>query len=146
MEKKIYIKLIKDFDNKHIYLSIEPSETNEDCIDYKGKKCVIKFSYIMYYYTTNSEDYQISIINENITYSSLNNGIKIIVPKISNTDIYGDLREFNKFKFDAFITTNETELNKMQSICYLSKLFGENDEQITYRNFKLDKNNLYYKI
>lgn len=31
----------------------------------------------------------------------------------------------------------------MQSICYLSKLFEENYEQKTFRNFKLDKNNSY---
>ena len=134
---------INDLNKKHIYLSIEPNGKNDDCIDYKGKKCTIDFSYILYYYTTTLEDYQISIINDNITYSSLSNGIKITIPKISKLDFNGDLREFNKFKFDAFFTSNQSELKKMQSICYLSKLFEENYEQKTFRNFKLDKNNSY---
>ena len=134
---------INDLNKKHVYLLIEPSEKNDDCIDNKGKKCTVNFSYILYYYTTTLEDYKVSIINENITYYPLNNGIKITIPKISNVDFNGDLREFNKFKFDAFFTSNQSELKKMQSICYLSKLFKENYEQRTFRNFKLDKNNSY---
>ena len=134
---------IEDLNKKHVYLLIEPSEKNDDCIDNKGKKCTVNFSYILYYYTTTLEDYKVSIINDNITYFALNNGIKITIPKISKLDFNGDIREFNKFKFDAFFTSNQSELKKMQSICYLSKLFEENYEQRTFRNFKLDKNNSY---
>ena len=99
---------------------------------------------MMYYYTTTLEDYEQSIIYDNITYSSINNGIKITIPTISKLDFNGEIREFKTYKFDAFITTDENELKKMQSICYLSKLFEENEEQRTFKNFKLDKNNSYF--
>ena len=135
---------IENLKNKHVYLSIEPIETNEECEENKGRTCTINFSYMMYYYTTTLEDYEQSIIYDNITYSSINNGIKITIPTISKLDFNGEIREFKTYKFDAFITTDENELKKMQSICYLSKLFEENEEQRTFKNFKLDKNNSYF--
>ena len=58
-------------------------------------------------------------MNETLEYKPLGRGkIKLIIPKISSRNIWGQFRDFNEYKFDIFITTNEERFSSMGSVCY----------------------------
>ena len=72
--------IIKNLKQKHIYLSIKPSEMNEECED-SYSQCKTRLSYLMYYYSTTESNFLISSINETLEYQSMGRGkVKLIIP------------------------------------------------------------------
>ena len=132
--------IIKNLKQKHIYLSIKPSEMNEECED-SYSQCKTRLSYLMYYYSTTESNFLISSINETLEYQSMGRGkVKLIIPKISSRNIWGGYRDYNDYKFDLFLTTNESHFSSMGSVCYLSRYIDEVDPFSIYRDITLKNN------
>ena len=83
-------------------------------------------------------------MNETLEYKPLGRGkIKLIIPKISSRNIWGQFRDFNEYKFDIFITTNEEGFSSMGSVCYLTRYIDEVDPRKIYRDIRLINNKEY---
>ena len=135
--------IINNLKHKHIYLSIKPSETSEECED-ANIQCKTRLIYLMYYYSTTQANFEISSVNETLEYQTLGRGkIKLIIPKISSRNIWGDYRDFQEYKFDLFITTNEERFSSMGSVCYLTRYIDEVDPSKRFRDIKLVNNKEY---
>ena len=135
--------IINNLKHKHIYLSIKPSETSEECED-ANIQCKTRLMYLMYYYSTTQANFEISSVNETLEYQTLGRGkIKLIIPKISSRNIWGDYRDFQEYKFDLFITTNEERFSSMGSVCYLTRYIDEVDPSKRFRDIKLVNNKEY---
>ena len=135
--------IINNLKQKHVYISIKPSETSEECED-ANIQCKTRLSYLMYYYSTTKSNFEISSVNETLEYKPLGRGkIKLIIPKISSRNIWGQFRDFNEYKFDIFITTNEERFSSMGSVCYLTRYIDEVDPRKIYRDIRLINNKEY---
>jgi len=115
--------------------------------------------FLLYYYTTNSQEFDESNQDSKITYELKGPGS--IVLKMPNLETLNSKN--NKIKLDDLtvslvLTENSKEFEYMDSICYLSKKIEIIESKNLYKNYsininknkneieinKLDKNTNYY--
>ena len=133
--KIIIIENLKDKD-KHIYLSIWPKK---NMIFFQKKQYL---SYLLFYYSTSENNYQISFSESTLTYKPIRNGgIKMIIPPIKGRDHNNNIVDIGDYVFSAFITINPEYYNHMESVCYLTRYFDKVDPKKFFRNVHINNNN-----
>ena len=116
-------------------------DTIENCKD--TKNCPKSADAMIYYYTTTTEKHKTSFLKNKgaIQYEIIQKEVLVKWGKMYQAD---DSR--NILKADAnytlFITNNVIDYNNMESICYLSKMYGDNSYQIVYGDHNASVKNL----
>ncbi len=141
--KVIILKKLKE---KHVYFSIKASSHNDECEEERKSQCNQRLSYLMYYYSTTKSNFEVSYVDEDLTYVPIKQGVKIIIPQISARNIKGEIRDFSEYKFDLFLTLHEDRLSSMGSICYLTRYIDEVDPLRFYRDINIENNEYYVKL
>ena len=121
-KKIIYIENIK---SKHYYLTVKSKRSKFMCkmLRLEDEKCGNNLSYLIYYYTTYSDNIPFQDIDKWILHQPYGRGkIKLELPLIITNDIETNRKSIKDFKFDIFATKDEDYTKKMGSICYLSRL------------------------
>ena len=117
------------------YLSVWVSGSNCDmknsseCLEEGGE-------YLLYYYSTDYENYRITAFDPNFTFKEISIGkIELILPNLKdkNSNVFND--EINIKNFNIFISDNMKDYENMESLCYLSKMVNN------YSNIKYIYNN-----
>ena len=132
-KKVIYVEKIK---SKHYYLTIKSKRSKFICnmLKIKDEECGNDLSYLIYYYTTFSDNISFQDIDKWIIHQPYGLGkIKLELPLIITNDIELNRKDIKDYKFDVFATKNKDYTSKMGSICYLSRLIP-NENKI----FKLE--------
>ena len=132
-KKTIYIE---NLDKKHYYLSIKPNpirfffHSREKDNEIRGND----LQYLIYYYTSFSENISFEDTDKWITYEPYGWGrVKLDLPKIITKDLKDNKKEITDYKFDVYATQDKDYASYMMNICYLSTLIP-NKEKI----FKID--------
>ena len=133
-KKIIYIENLK---SKHYYLNVRSKKRrpyyrsdklNKD--DNKGNN----LQYLIYYYTTYSDNLDFQDVDKWITHRPYGHGeIQLELPLIITNDLESNKKQISDFKFDVFATKNKRYTSNMGSICYLSRLSPRED-----RIFKIE--------
>ena len=115
--------------------------------------------FLLYYYTTNRNDFDISNQNSKITYKLKGPGnIVLKLPKLENINSKNNKIKLDDLTVSLVLTENSNEFEYMDSICYLSKKIEIIESQNLYKNYsininknkneieidKLDQNTNYY--
>ena len=121
-KKVIYVENIK---SKHYYLTIKSKRSKFICnmLKLKDEECGNDLSYLIYYYTTFSDNISFQDIDKWIIHQPYGLGkIKLELPLVITNDLELNKKDIKDYKFDVFATKNKDYTSKMGSICYLSKL------------------------
>ena len=124
--------LIDNLKDKHIYLSIKSGQNPNECLngkDSNGEKCSNELSYLIYYYSLTDNEYasrrQNLILRSNINQTDGVGQIKIGMAPLSGMDRFKNIREQNFIEYYLFYTNDETLLDKLDNICYLSQILSK---------------------
>ena len=151
--------LIDNLRDKHIYLSIKSAQNPINCVngkDANGEECSNELSYLIYYYSLTNNEYFST--RQNLVLSSEfveenENKIKIGLHPLVGMDRNKLLREKKDIEYNLFLTKNENIKNKLDNICYLSRVlslsdantFNDTVDNITIvRNIKLNRYNEFF--
>ena len=105
------------------YLSVWGIEDNRPCFDPTTCTTTEGVEYLLYYYTTQRSRYHSSKINELLVpIQTGRNKVEIIVGKLEQKDVYGNVQKVENINFKPFVSTNPIDYLKMGSLCYLAKL------------------------
>ena len=121
-KKVIYIENIK---SKHYYMTIKSKRTKIMCkmLKLKEEECGNDLSYLIYYYTTFSDNLSFQDIDKWIIQQPFGLGkIKLELPLIITNDLELNRKDIKDYKFDVFATKDKDYTSKMGSVCYLSRL------------------------
>ena len=77
--KVIILKKLKE---KHVYFSLKASSHNDECEEERKPQCNKRLSYLMYYYSTTKSNFEVSYVDEDLTYVPIKQGVKIIIPQL----------------------------------------------------------------
>ena len=142
--KKIIIAQI-DY-NIEYYLSVYGIKEDEMLFGDIDNNTDIDF--LLYYYTTNEEEYSQDYFDSKITYKIKSPGN--IILNLPNLEI---INKKNRIKIDdlnisVIMTPNSNEFEYMDSICYLSRKHSIIESQNLYENYtiKINKNNKKIEI
>ena len=148
--------LIDNLRDKHIYLSVKSAQNPKDCIngkDANGDICSNELSYLIYYYSLTNNEYSSKKQDLNLKgelEDGNSNRINIGMTPLSGMDRFKNVREQNTIEYNLFFTGDESLKDKLDNICYLSKILSMSDmpeynntiNNITIvRNIKLNANN-----
>ena len=108
---------------------IECDDTMEKCNE----------DYLLYYYTMDNKTYKdISFNDSKIQIQEINNTCaKVILPNLKNAILDEKIEDIGIKNFVIFISENENDYGKMESLCYLSKF--ENKINYTYEFLSNEK-------
>ena len=123
----IYIENIK---SKHYYLNVRPKDRKYYTKKNRNETNANNLEYLIYYYTTYSENLEFQDVDKWITHSPYGKGqIKLDLPLIITNDLDLEEKAISDYKFDVFATKDEDYTSSMGSICYLSRL-TPNEERV----------------
>lgn len=127
-----------DLKSKHYYLTVR-AKPDSQC-DGFGGKCD-NTNYMMYYYTTTSNEYKQSVVNSTFEYEPYGRGgVKLLLPEIHERDSIGRVRNMSNITFNVFISTKKEEFEQMESVCYLTNMTKRSESKL-YKNIKVVNNN-----
>ena len=113
---------IDNIQSKHYYLNIRSKRMRTFSNKMKKDKGN-NLQYLIYYYTTYSDNLEFQDIDKWITHSPHGRGeIKLDLPLIITNDLETNKKQISDYKFDVFATKNKDYTTYMNSICYLSRL------------------------
>ncbi len=138
--------VISNLKDNHIYLYVEAKKTLVNCAQNNDPNCAKNLAYIMRYYSTNERKYKSSEVDTQL--SARIGGKKQIwikVPSIKEMDYFGNKRDMEDIQFNPFMTKNGDEANRFWSVCYLSHVLDEGDNNTVryYKDIKLNGDNEY---
>ena len=134
--RKTYI--VNNLRDKHVYLSIKSSQNEFECnsgaqFDKKNNTCSKELTYLLYYYTTSSyklySENNVFIMNYRIDSRAR---FYLMIPRIGGED-----KEF--LEYNVIWTRNETYAKHLESLCYLSQIFN-NENEIDNTTIFIEKN------
>jgi hypothetical protein len=128
----IYIENLK---SKHYYLTVKPKGTLFFCRlnRISEENCGNDLIYLIYYYTTYSNNLQYNDTDKFITHSRISRGkVKLDLPLAITKDIEANKKFISDYKFDVYATKKKDYTSYMENICRLSRLVPDKD-----RIFKL---------
>ena len=122
--------LIDNLRDKHIYLSVKSAQNPKDCIngkDANGDICSNELSYLIYYYSLTNNEYSSKKQDLNLKgelEDGNSNRINIGMTPLSGMDRFKNVREQNTIEYNLFFTGDESLKDKLDNICYLSKILS----------------------
>ena len=140
-KRAIYIEKLK---NKHYYLSIKPKGSSFLCQIWKVDKqnCGIDLQYLIYYYTTFSENLSFETIDKWIVHRPYGKGrVRLELPIAISKDLNQSKKAITDFKFDVYATKNLDYTSYMMNICYLSRLIPNKTKIFKVESITAEKNN-----
>jgi hypothetical protein len=140
-KKVIYIEGLK---SKHYYLSIKSLGMRFFCKRRKiGKEnCGMNLQYLIYYYTTYSENISFEDIDKWIIHKPYGKGrVKLELPIIITKDLEDNIKSMSDYKFDVFATKDKDYTRNMMNICYLSRLTPSKEGVFKIDSITSEKNN-----
>ena len=127
-KKVLYIENIK---SKHFYMIIKSQRSKIMCkmLNLKEEECGNDLSYLIYYYTTFSDNLSFQDIDKWIIHQPYGIGkIKLELPLIITNDLELNRKDIKDYKFDVFATKDKNYISNMGSVCYLSRLIPNETE------------------
>ena len=140
-KKIIYIEKLK---YKHYYLSIIARKLSFICqwqkIDLQ--KCGTNLQYLIYYYTTFSENLSFENVDKWIVHKPYGRGrVRLELPIAISKDLNQSKKAITDYRFDVFATKNQDDTSRMMNICYLSKLVPSKESIFKVDSITSEKNN-----
>jgi len=127
--------IINNLRNKHVYLSIKSAQNEFECnmgkeVDGKNITCSKELSYLLYYYTTS-----------NYRLYSENNVYYFYYRIDSRANVYLIMPRFDRelMEYNLIWTKNQTYAKYLESVCYLSQIFN-NENEIDNKTIFIEKN------
>ena len=136
--KKTILQKMRLYDE--LYLSVYGLKEDEIIFDDNKNNTDIEF--LMYYYTTNEENYNKTIYETKIEYTVDSPGYVILnLPDLVAINAKNKKNKLDDLTLSVIITENPKEFNYMGSICFLSKKYEYIMEKNLYQNYtiKIDK-------
>ena len=97
--------------------------------------------FLLYYYTTNRNDFDESNQNSKITYELKDAGnIVLKLPNLENINSKNNKIKLDDLTVSLVLTENSHEFEYMDSICYLSKKIEIIESQNLYKNYSININ------
>jgi hypothetical protein len=140
-KRTIYIEKLK---NKHYYLSIKPRGSSFLCQIRKidPENCGTNLQYLIYYYTTFSENLTFENIDKWIVHRPYGRGrVRLELPIAITKDLNQSEKALTDYKFDVFATKNKDYTKYMMNICYLSRLIPNKTRIFKVDSITSEKNN-----
>ena len=120
-KKVIYLQ---DLTSKHYYLSIRSKGNKFLCNldNISQENCGNNLKYLIYYYTTYSDNLSFQDIDKWISHRPYGRGrVRLDLPIIIMKDLDTNEKSISDYKFDVFATKDKEYKNQLGNICYLSK-------------------------
>ena len=157
-EKGKNIIYLEDLKSKHYYLSVRPKGNKFYCRMERisDENCGNNLIYLIYYYTTYSDNLSFQDIDKWITHRPYGRGrVRLDLPLIITKDLEDYKKEISDYKFDVYATKDKDYTEHMANICHLSRLTPDKEkvfklESLTVENKKaliisdLEPGNTYY--
>ena len=140
-KKIIYIE---GLNSKHYYLSIKSYGMRFFCRrkNIGRENCGMNLQYLIYYYTTYSENVSFEDIDKWIIHKPYGKGrVKLELPIIITKDLEENKKSMSDYKFDVFATKDKDYTGNMMNICYLSRLTPSKDRIFKIDSITSEKNN-----
>ena len=140
-KRTIYIENLK---NKHYYLSVKPKINKFICDIRKvdPQNCGRNLQYLIYYYTTFSENLTFETVDKWIVHKPYGFGkVKLELPIVISKDLSQNKKSITDYRFDVFATKDVKYTDNMMNICYLSRLIPNKTRIFKVDNIKSEKNN-----
>jgi hypothetical protein len=140
-KRTIYIEKLK---NKHYYLSIKPKGHPFICQIKKidPQNCGNNLQYLIYYYSTFSENLTFENIDKWIVHRPYGRGrVRLELPIAISKDLNQSKKAITDYKFDVFATTDVEYTSSMMNLCYLSRLIPNKTTVFKVDSITSEKNN-----
>ena len=131
--------------NDHYYLSVFGLKEDEILFERNRNKTGIDF--LMYYYTTNEEQYSKTLYDTKINYMVDSPGYVILtLPDLITINAKKNKNKLEDLSLTVIISENSDEFNYMSSICFLTKKYEYILKNMLYQNITIgidkDKNKI----
>ena len=143
-EKGRQIIIVENLNSKHYYLSVKPQGNDYSCKKdmVSRENCITDLEYLIYYYTTFSDNLSFQEIDKWISHRPYGKGrVRLDLPLIITKDLDDNTKEISDFKFDVFATKSRDLLNKMGSICFLSRTIPDKKEIFKLESISVENKN-----
>ena len=153
--KKTIVKKMGKYDL--YYLSVFGLQEDEIVFEQNRNKTGIDF--LMYYYTTNEEQYSKTLYDTKIDYLVYSPGyVLLTLPNLISINSKNNKNKLEDLSLTVILSENSDEFNYMGSICFLTKKYEYISKNMLYENItieidkdknqieikKLNKNKKYY--
>jgi hypothetical protein len=141
-EKGKTIIYIEDLKSKHYYLSIRAKGLNFFCQVKRKEGCGNNLAYLIYYYTTYSDNLSFQEIDKWITHKPYGKGrIRLDLPLVITKDLEDNKKGISDYKFDVYASKDKDYTGHMANICYLSRLTLDKDRIFKIESLSVENKN-----
>ena len=145
--KDIYI--VENLKSKHYYVSVRPLGDIVLCrhANIDRENCGRNLQYLIYYYTTYTDNLSFENVDKWITHSPYGKGkVKLDLPIAITKDLESKAKSVRDYKFDVFATVDKDYTDVMSNICYLSRMTPNKEKIFLVQNINtLNKNSIVVK-
>ena len=137
----IYLENLK---SKHYYLSVRPKGHQFHCKlrNVSKENCGIDLVYLIYYYTSYSDNLSFQEIDKWITHRPYGKGrVRLDLPLIITKDLESKEKEISDYKFDVYATTDKDYTIHMANICHLSRLIPDKEKVFKLSSLYVENKN-----